>query len=313
MTIDRILSRPPAFDQHLSSRQSFVVLDELLARALRPLSSEAFAFREFTGEVVAAYAFSRRRLSDASLAALFESLFLDGAPAVDRYMSANVDRGFSFAFLQTAWSYGTSYIEAVDALARSEFGRTSADDLSRERRFRQFFSGKTSALYGALKASHEWATLAASWKGSIIDRYLKHIWSKAVSTERATSGAWGTPFDRADLFSSTYIIASRAADRFVSSHGVFTSYLTRWITNPAASRYANAVGSAFGPKWNRHVTPMPVKSLDDVVHVADAPEAKTADDGVTRRRVDAWLSVDRAARLALLSAGIPPSGLPKPE
>ena len=301
--INRILSEQPRHERHLTSHQSFTIMDDLLARAVTPVASVSHVFREFVCEVIAALVFSRKRVTEDGLTRLFASVFAEPVESVKLFQSANVDRGYLFSFLLKVDALWQVYRDGQNSCARHAGGRVPADAVQSVA-YAQSVFGPSSKLYPALQACSLWYGYAAEWKGAVIKRYLRLIWQRSLHVESQST----IKFERSDLFQTGYIIASRAADRFVSDRGVFTGYLARWLINPGNSKYAHALNLAFGPSSHRHVD---AKSytlpLDDAHEVEDASATVPDADGSAKtltRRLAAWARRDEVARMALLVGGV---------
>ena len=303
--MDRILSTQPRFDKHLTSHQSFTILDDLLARAAHPVADVGHSFKEFVCEVIAALVFTRKRVTDEGLGLLFAAVFAEPVESVRLFQRAHCDRGYLFSFLLKVDALWKSYRDATHDCVRHAEGRVSAESVQAVQHAQQVL-GSSPLLYPALQASSLWASYAAEWKGAIIDRYLRLIWQRSLHVEQSST----IKFERKDLFQTGYIIASRAADRFVSDKGVFTGYLARWLINPGNSRYAHALNLAFGPSSHRHVDSRSYTlPLDDAHEVEDATgPAPDSGDGAKSltRRLSAWVARDEVARMALLVGGVRP-------
>ena len=301
--INRILSEQPRHERHLTSHQSFTILDDLLARAVTPVASVSHAFREFTCEVMSALVFSRKRVTEDGLSRLFASVFAEPVEAVKLYQSANLDRGYLFSFLLKVDALWRAYRDAQNECARHAGGRIPAESAQAVANIHAVL-GPSVKLYPALQACSKWYDYAAEWKGFVIKRYLRLLWQRSLHVEEQST----IKFERSDLFQTGYIIASRAADRFVSDKGVFAGYLARWLINPGNSKYAHALNLAFGPSSHRHVD---AKSytlpLDDAHEVEDSTAATPDADGSAKTltlRLQAWARVDEVARMALLVGGV---------
>ncbi len=303
-SIDRILSASPKLSTHLSSRQSFLLLDTLIANAIEPIIQSTSCFQNFMGEVIASFVFSRRKVSEDALTLLFAAMFAEPDKKTALFIEANIDRGFVFLFLNKLQNINVAYRDFTHQAARTVNGRLNTRALKRMQDIEQTL-GADESLYGALQCSREWAAVAAQWKSSIIEKHLRSLWARSVSAEKNAV----MKFDRQDIFSSSYIIASRVADRFNANNGVFTSYLGRWLTNPVNSKYSNAIGSTFGPSGNRHINPAtyskPIEAATDV----EIPTEDVIDPEELKARVNVWVKQDEIARMAMLMHRVAPYGV----
>lgn len=303
-TINHILGAPQRIQDNLTSRQLFVILDDLIYRALLPLAHTTCSFREATAEVLATMLFSRRRLDNEQMSNLFRSLFEAPEAAIKSVQSAHIDRSFLFSYLYKVEKLGQDYTRALIEHARLDERPTPAV-IQTLYKFQRML-GKDTRLEPAIKTSTYWSRLASDWKAQIIEKYVRLIFTRAKRT--ATTSSFTV--DIKDVFSAGYITASRAVDRFASDKGVFTTYLARWLNSNVHVRHTNGVGLAFGSSTRYAPGTGFSVPIDDIQEISDDSKLEIDESSTMVERI-ALIAKDRDVRDSLVISGIVPAGAPK--
>jgi len=301
-TLQEILKRPQRIGDNLSSRQLFLLLDDLICRALEPLAATSPTFLEMTAEIVASSVIHRRRVSQETKVACFATFFGDPIDSCREMIKTGPDRGKLFAYLQRVSELGTRLDRAHVHVAKHSHSRIKHEflvDLSECSRT----LGRDRRTVPALRTSAFWYGKALDFRDQIVEKYIRLIYKGAVRESKKSLRR----LDENDLFEAGYLAASRAVEKFNSSSGVLTSYMGLWLRGVPYDVSVQSVGVAFN---TRSKNPKDVgwsTSLDKVPHVIDDyATVPHTDDGSNLMKKLAAVAFDPDIRTALAVSGVTP-------
>jgi hypothetical protein len=303
-TIQDILKREQRIGDNLSSRQMFLVLDDLIARSLEPLADTSPTFLEMSAEILASAVIHRRRITAETQAACFATFFGNKKATCQELTKSGVDRGQVFAYLQRVISIFEKLEKAHVHVLKHKYSRISNDclvDLSECSRI----MGNDPKLIPAIKTSIFWFRQAVDFRDQIVEKYLRLMYKGAVRESRKADFR----LEVADLFGASYLSASRAVEKFNSSKGVLTHYISLWLKGVPYDASVQSVGLAYNSRTKKPEDVGWSTTLDKAPHVTDdtAPKPNIESSDAMMQKIMA-VAFDPDIRMALAVSGvIPPS------
>ena len=298
--ISELVQRHQASDGRSSSNLDFVLLDEILMRALAPLEYSTEAYREWLAEVAAYTIMSRRRDNNNLVVECVAGLFgaCDSRIGV---VTAGIDRAHVFSFLQKAVEASNRLEAAQVAYLRHHGKRVSPDTLETIRATKNAL-GHSSHVVPAVRTAAYWYDLACKHKSRIISYYMRLLY-KVSSRSSVVSG---NRVEADVAFGDAYVTASNAVDRFRSDRGVFASYLGICLKGSNRESAANALGLATpGARVLSHEANQ-ADDIEGAMSLSDS--SKDAPDYSVLSYVDA-IARDPDVRVALMLSDIEPSAV----
>lgn len=253
-----------------TSHQNFAVLDALLLRALQPLEAETPAFREWAAEVLLAQVTSRRAENPELVNACVGAML--GRPnSSQALIGAGLDRGAIFNFVGRVTELGSQLENAQVEHCRRHGVRVSAE-LIQDLKHAHNELGLSPRLVVACRTSAYWLQEAATFKGQIVDHFLRLLYKHASRSEVVS----GKRVSLDDAFQGAYVAIYVAVNMFRSSKGAFGSYIGKWLMMSNRESASHSMGLAVPGKRMRSeavLQSIPLENADSIglepVHEGD--------------------------------------------